>query len=255
MTYIPEQDFNVNVSKGDVPGHSYVHKFGRNDAVASGAWEGVNLLSGAFNFLTAASTVRVKAGGDGNDTAAGTGARSVTVEGLDSSLDEASEAVATAGASASSATSTSFWRVFRAYVTPASAGAYGGNNVGQVVIENSGGGTDLISIGAGEGQSQYGAYAIPSGKTGYLMSAHVTVDATKAADIRIFTRAGLNDFSTPFEPARLKLYWDGILGKFAYLPKAPELSIAAGSDIWVEARGSGGVTEVSANFEILLVDN
>jgi len=253
MSYIVPEDFLVEIQKGNVPGHTVVHKFGRNDAVGA-SFEGIHLLSGTFNFLTAASTVRIKAGGNAADTAAGVGAQAITVEGLNNSLADASESIEAAGASASSATSASFWRVFRAYITPARAGAYGGANTAAVVIENSAGGTDLISIGAGEGQSQYAAYAVPTGKTGYLLSAHVTTDGVKAADISVNTRANLDDFSTPFEPARQRLYWDGILGSFAYIPRSPEFSIAGGTDIWFNAK-AGASTEVSVDFEVLLVDD
>ena len=259
MTWFGHTDFLIEVQKGEVTGHSLVHKFGRNDAVGA-TFEGIHLLSGTFNFLTAATTVRVKAGGNAADAAAGVGAQAITIEGLDGSLDLVSESVATAGASASAATSASFWRVFRAFITDLSAGAYAtgvgtaGANTAAVIIENSAGGTDLISIGAGEGQSQYGAYAIPNGKTGYLLSATVTTDGNKAADIRMYTRTALNDFSTPFGPKRLMIYWDGILGTFVFQPRSPGSAMVAGTDIFWEAQ-AGASTEVSIDFEILLVDN
>lgn len=257
MAYIGHTDFYTEVRKGNVAGHSIVSKFGRNDAVGA-SFEGVHLLSGAFNFLTAATTIRVKAGGDAADAAGGAGAQAITLEGLDGSLADVSESVATAGVSASSATSASFWRVFRAYVTPASAGAYAtmaaGSNTAAVTIENSAGGTDLISIGAGEGQSQYAAYSVPTGKTAYFLGCDITTDGAKAADFQCMTRENLSDFSTPFEPKRLKLYFDGILGSFSYRPVAPTFTIGGGGDIWWESK-AGAATEVSVNFQLLLVDD
>lgn len=259
MSNILSTDFYTEVRKGNVTGHALVHKFGRNDGVGA-TFEGIHLLSGAFNFLTAASTVRIKAGGNAADTAAGVGAQAITIEGLDNSLNFVSESVATAGGSASSNTSASFWRVFRLYVTPASAGAYAtsagtvGANTGIVTVENSAGGTDLITIGAGEGQSQYGAYAVPTGKTAYFLSATMTTDGNKAADFRCYTRENLSDFSTPFEPKRLKVYFDGILGTFSFSPKSPGFTVSGGGDIWWEAE-AGASTEVSIDFELLLVDD
>jgi hypothetical protein len=125
-----------------------------------------------------------------------------------------------------------------------------------VVIENGSGGTDLISIGiVDEGQSQYAAYAVPSGKTGFLVTAHVTTDGIRPADIRCFTRANLNNAGAPpFEPKLRQLYWDGITGEFLYNPKSPDFSIAGPGDIWFEAQ-AGASTEVSIDFEILLVDD
>ena len=248
------RDFLIEVQKGNIAGHSMVHKFGRNADVPNGTFEGVNQLSAAFNFLTAATTVRIKAGGNAADDVAGNGARTVTVEGLDDTGAFATETIDTNGVSASSATSTSFWRVFRVFVV--TCGTYGAANTAQITIENSAGGTDLIAILTEEGQSKYGAYAIPLGKTGYLLDALVEADAAKAADFRLCTREDLTDASSaPFSPIKVKLYWDGVLGQAAIDPHSPILTLPALTDIWIDAEGGGAGTEVSCDFEILLVDD
>jgi len=254
MAYIPGRDFLIEVQKGNVPGHTVVHKFGRNDTVASATWEAINLSSSATSFLSAATTVRVKAGGNAADTAAGAGARGITIEGLDETGAEASETVATAGASASSATSTTFIRVNRFYVS--AVGTYGVANTAIVTLENGGGGTDLGIIGVEEGQSQTCHYTIPLAKTGYLLGATLSVDAAKAADIRMFHRLDILDTSAPMGAKRLKLYFDGIQGEFVFTPQSPSNAIVALTDVWWEAEGGGGAAaEVSVDFEILLVDN
>ena len=252
INMIPIKDFLIEVAKGNVPGHSLVHKFGRNDVVANGVWELVSQLSAATSFRSSASTVRIKAGGNAADTAAGAGAREVTVIGIDSNLAEVTETIATAGALASSATAASFWRVYRAYVSV--VGAYGVANTATIIIEDSGGAADMILITATEGQSQYGAYTVPIGKTGYLTSLHLDVDAGKAADFRLFIRENFNDISAPMSSIRLMLYWDGVLGTVDFKPDGP-IELSALTDIWIEAEGSGAATEVSADFEILLVNN
>jgi hypothetical protein len=251
MSYLGTKDFLLEVAKGKVAGHSLVHKFGRNDAVPNGSFEKISLLSIPTAFLSATTTVRVKAGGDANDTSGGSGARKVTVQGIqDTLLTEASEEITLAGASASSATTVSFWRINRAWVSE--AGTYGGANTAAVTLENSGGGTDLLLIGAGEGQTQYGGYTIPTGQTGYLMSITTTVDALKAADIRMYTREDFTTTSAPVSSKRVKRYWDGVLGGFHFEFKAPML-LPAETDIWFEAQGAGAITEASVDFEILLV--
>ena len=248
-------EYMIEVQKGNVPGASIVHKFGRNAAVPNGTFEGVNQLSAAFNFLTAATTVRIKSGGNAADATAGAGAQVITIEGLDNTGAFASENLATNGASASGNTTTSFWRVFRVYIGDGAAGTYGGANVGDIVLENSGGGTDLIMIATGEGQSQYGAYAIPTGKTGYLMGVKVQADASKAADFKLCVRNDLTDVTTPYSPRRIKFYWDGVLGSDNLMGNSPLLMIQPLSDIWMEAQGGGAITEVSVDFEILLIDD
>jgi hypothetical protein len=253
MSYWHDRDFLIEVQKGNISGHSMVHKFGRNDAVPNGSWAFVNLLGSSAGLLSAATTVRIKAGGDAADDSGGNGAREVTVQGIDSNGAETSEAITTNGAGASSATTASFWRVHRAWVS--SAGTYSAANTAAVTIENSGGGTDLIQIATEEGQTQYGGYTIPTGKTGYLLSVHVTVDSNKTSNVRIFTRDNITDASAPVDSKRLKLFWDGLQQSFQYVPKGPELSLSGLTDIWVEAYGDGAVSAVSVDFEILLVDD
>lgn len=243
------EEFLIEVQKGNVSGHSLVHKFGRNDAVPNGSWAFVNSLGFTSWPLSAATTVRVKAGNT-NDTVAGSGARKVYVQGIDDSGDEVSEEIELAGTSASSATSTSFFRVHRAWVS--AVGTYGGANTGDVVIENSAGGTDLLKIMAGEGQSQFAAWSVPAGKMAYLMSIHLTVDSNKKANIRVFMRKSNTDATGDMEPKRLKLYFDGVTGDFIYSPRSPGMVIPAETDIWIEAYGDGGTCEVSADFELLV---
>ncbi len=256
MSHLFHRDFLIEVQKGGIiPGHSMVHKFGRNMAVANASWELVSILGGATSFLSAADTVRIKTGGNINDTeTTGAGAREVTVEGIDSNLAIVSEAIATKGSSVSSSTTASFWRVLRAWVS--AVGTYGAANTAAITIEDTSASMDMIQIAAGEGQTQRAAYTIPTGKTGYLLAVHITVDAAKAADLRLFTRENFNDTSGDMASKRIKFFWDGIIGQVDYNPEGPDMILPALTDIWIEAEGStGAATEVSAGFELLLVNN
>jgi len=247
------QDFLIEVQKGNVAGHSMVHKFGRNDAVPNGSWAIVSLGALPAAFRSSAATMRVKAGGNAADTAAGAGATEVTIQGIDSGFAETAEAVATAGASASSATTASFWRVHRAWVS--GVGTYGAANTGIVTIEDSAGAADMMQIGADEGQSQHTCWTVPTGKKAYLLSVHVSVDSKKIVNVRVFTRKSIDDTSAPMPSKRLKLFWDGLAGVFNYRPAGPEVTLDGKEDLWVEAWGDGAAAEVSVDFELLVVDD
>ena len=91
-----------------------------------------------------------------------------------------------------------------------SVGTYGAANTAAINIENSAGGTDIIRIGTGEGQSQRAGYSIPTGYTGYLLSVIAAVDSGKSANIRCFCREDLTDATAPMKSKRLKLFWDGV---------------------------------------------
>jgi len=249
------EDYLISVAKGNVPGESLVHKFGRNDAVPNGSWVFVAILGQSAHVLSAATTVRIKSGNAADDKDAGAGAREVTVQGIvETTFAEETDTLLPDGTTASASSAKSFWRVHRAWVS--SCGTYGGANTGDVVIENGAGGTDIITIAAEEGQTQDALFTVPADTTGYLLSVHATVDSNKTTNIRCFTRENIGNTTAPVSSKRLKLFWDGVESPgFVYDPSSPEFAISQKSDIWFEAYGDGAVSQVSIDFELLLVDD
>jgi hypothetical protein len=92
-------DFYLEVHKGNVTGHSIIHKFGHNTAIPTTYTPVTSIGSYPTPQVSGATTLRIKAGGDANDTAAGTGAREITLIGVDETGAEVTETLATAGAS------------------------------------------------------------------------------------------------------------------------------------------------------------
>jgi len=109
-----KRDFYVEVMLGIVPGHSWVQKFGKNQAVATTIVP--IAIGGVYQTPTTAVTLEVISD-DADDAADGTGARNIILQGLDSNWDLIEEEVATNGTSASTATSNSFIRLFRCKIT------------------------------------------------------------------------------------------------------------------------------------------
>jgi hypothetical protein len=252
VQYVLDQNFLLEVMKGTVPNHFIIHKFGRNQSVADGSFEIIGNVSGVYPFPAAATTVRVKAGGDADDDATGDGARTILVQGLDENLDLAEEEITLNGVGASTSTTTTFFRIFRSYVL--TCGLYATPyNTAAITIENTAGTADLMIITAGESQSQICSYTIPNGYTGYLLSFSASVDAIKAANLRIHTRADISDVTPPVAPSRLRHFVHGVLGVYSFRPASPILALPAATDVWAEAAGGGAITEVSADMEILLV--
>ena len=246
------EDFLTEVAKGNIVGHSIVSKYGANHAVPNASFELVSTLSAAYaGFLAAATTVRIKAGGDAEDDAAGDGARSVFVEGINDSLARDSEEIVTNGVDVSSSTTKSFWRIDRAYV--GDAGVYATPyNTADIVIENTAGTADLIMIEAEEGQSQHAYSAIPTGVDAYLLGYEITIDSAQAADFRFCTRANLDDVAAPVSPRRIKRHWQGLLEPVLREFEAPVFLVSGPAEVWFDAAGGGGATEVTATFELLL---
>ena len=239
--------------------HNYeydvVHKYGRNPNGSLGT-EAAITADGALFFASAATTVRIKAGGNVNDTANGSGAREVTVIGVDADGLEIREAIATNGASASAATTLAFFRIYRAYVSK--SGTYltsgvgtQGTNQADIVIEDSGGSNDWITITQYEGQSQHGAFYIPAGKMGYLVAATTTISGAKEADVLMYIRTDARNTSAPVSARRLQLYLDGVVGESLYSPKNPQL-LGTDCDVWFTFIPTANGTEASVDFEIVM---
>ena len=162
--FVWDEEFELNISRDKVRGAFHVIKFGENldvDGSMETIWDG----GGLYTYLTSAGVLTVTSN-DGDDSAAGTGARTVTVEGLDANYNSVSETLTVGG----SAGTVEFYRVFRAFV--ASSGS-SGTNEGTISITS--GATTLAQIrtvgsptSTGLGQTFMAIYTVPAGYTGYI---------------------------------------------------------------------------------------
>lgn len=83
MTYISNKDFLIEVSKGNIPKHSLLHIFGRNTNVGITS-EDCTPMSATYVSPTTYRTVTVVSS-SANDTAAGTGMRTLELTGVTAS--------------------------------------------------------------------------------------------------------------------------------------------------------------------------
>lgn len=258
MTYISNKDFYTEVQKGNVPGHSIVHKFGHNPL--TGALFGPITSTGTYPTpqVSGATTLRIKAGGDANDTALGSGAREVTLIGIDETGAEVSETLETAGASASSVTSATFIRLYRIAVSASGTYADGatGSHSATITIENGAGGTDWGSIdlnGFANSQSKIGAFTIPLGETGYVISSIINAEATKVVDAIFFKREGILKTAPPYDAMKIVYEIAGITNVRVIKPVSPSYPFPALTDIGFMAKVASGTADVDVDFEILLI--
>lgn len=244
--YITEQ--NLNIARGLVRGASVIHKFGRNPNVG-GTPETIWEQGGVYTYLTVASTVYVY-GADAQDGAAGTGARTVTVQGLDADYNEIEETLTVDGA----VSTQSFLRVFRAFV--ASAGSLQ-TNKGNVLVSTgaSGGGTVLAKIATigtgtvyGQGQTNLALYTIPAGKTGFITNWNIGVGAyNDAVTANLYTREVGNGLI--FRTRDVMDVPGGLHQRIYQVP----FTLPEKTDIEVRAIASSG-TNMSSTFDIVLFD-
>jgi hypothetical protein len=227
-------------------------KWGINEAVGNGTHEDIWAEGGTYPILETATTVRIAAGGDGADTAAGAGAREITIEGLDENWNEATETLATNGTAASTSTTTTFIRVNRVYVSD--CGTFGGSNTGIIRVQDTAAtiGT-LAHIPAGLGNTFQAIVAVPAGKTVYVTKVNTSVGESDSADVRLW-KVSDGALATPckqyesvtadfsgFQPDKLETY-------FRFTERE-----TIGWDA-VRITGSGSA-RVSVEFDYVLVDN
>lgn len=238
---------------GGVPQTFVVHKFGKNTTTAAGdaIWE----TGGAFPYLTysAATTVRVKAGGNAADTSDGAGARTVTIQGLDENFGIASETVTLAGASASSSTTTTFSRVLRVFVATTGANRV---NSSAIVVENTAGTQDLATIVAGKSQSQIGFLTVPAGYRAYMT--HVLLatsvgSGTATVNFEGWQRSQADVVAAPFPAARLFTDMPALSRENGSVERDYEepLDFGEKTDIWFEATPSTGTPVTIVQFSML----
>ena len=242
---------NIPIANSDVAGYAAIHKFGRNSNVGN-APETIWMYGGKYQYLAvgAASTLYAYSA-NSDDSAAGDGARTVTIQGLDNNFNEIEETVTVGGA----ATTLEFLRVYRAFVYTAGST---NTNEGDVLISTGAGGSgtvlaDIGTIGTGStfglGQTQLALYTIPAGKTGYLTTWNIGLaPANNKATVVLKSRE--IDGDAPF---RTKDIADMAGGYYTQNYSIP-LRVPEKTDIEVLASGDTS-SIISSSFDIILLDN
>ncbi len=238
----------LNASRG-ADGMIPVVIFGTATSVGT-TWTPINAL-GANTFRTTASTMRVKAGGNANDTAAGSGTQEVTIYGLSDTFALVNEAVATAGASASSATTQTYRRVYQ--IRDTGNGTYGGTNAAAVTVEIGAGSEDHAEISTGYGIGHTGLYTIPAAHTGYLTSILAKADTPTQFGLRLMMRESADVVSAPFKPAIVLREWLDIDDIGLEFVSGVYRSFPAMTDVWLEAQAGSGTIDVTAGAGLAVV--
>jgi hypothetical protein len=207
----------------------------------------------AFYWAQTAAAVRIQAGGNAADDAAGAGARSILVVGLDENWAEATEVITTAGTSASSYTTTTFIRVNTIVVL--TTGTYGGTNTGAILLEDASANI-WAHILAGSGRSQMAKLSVPAGKTYYLTSVIIEISTGNSGEFRTFVRKNGDDVTTPFSPEilgqRLVDFEGAINFKLDTYTVLPEKTDFHGECKKVSGGGTASITFIA---QYIAVDN
>jgi len=240
-------DWTINISAGDVAGTGYIEKFGMNVDVDSNKetiWDGGEI----YSYISTAETVAVTST-TGVDSAAGAGARTVEIQGLDADHNLVYETLTVGGGAGTQ----EFLRIFRANVVTAGTS---GINEGTVSITSSDTSTVLAQIGvdgtgsnaAGRGQTFMALYTVPAGKTAYLTQWTVGCGKQNTDAVATFLARpeggawNAKDIITVSATTYAKDY------------KIP-LQFTEKTDIEIRAYSTTNNSLVSSTFNLLLIDN
>lgn len=173
------EEFYLQVARSQIAGHKFNFKFGFNPDV-DGALETIWTQGGLYSYLSAATILKVSSSST-DDTAAGTGARTVEIFGLDGNYNEISETVTLNGQTAVNTTN-SYLRINRGIVRSAGSGS---NNAG-VIYAGTGAVTSgvpankYLSIAIGDNQTLMALWTVPAGYTAFFLQTDVTLATTQS---------------------------------------------------------------------------
>ena len=175
------EPFELQVARGQISYHKTNFKFGFNSDIDD-ALETVWAQGGLYTYLSTASTLYISSSSTA-DTAAGTGARNVTVSGLDADWNEVSVTVDLNGYTGVQLGTASNWiRVNRIIVNTAGTG---GQNAGVLYVGTEATPTlgvptnKYATVAIGDNQTLMCVWTVPAGYTAYLTQTDVTVATTQ----------------------------------------------------------------------------
>lgn len=241
------------IAAGRIDGLSAVRKRGVNLAVGT-SYEDLWLPGGSLLVLPSATILEV-ASSSTADTSAGTGARTLQVEGYDTDHVPISETIIMTGR-----TLVNTVGVFAGInsVRVLTAGT-GGVNAGDIYLANDDGSwtngvpqtADKIQakIAIGYGQTQTAIHTVPAGFTAYLTGLYIDSAPGKTITYRLVA----NDLANDSEVVEI----EGIVADSAGFPALPfpYLAFAEKTTIRLTAKVSATTAIVTGGYDLIMLDN
>src|SRR6056300_162097 len=248
------EPFELQVARGQIAYHHALFKFGNNPTVGD-SLETIWAEGGLYVYPPTASVMTVSSSSTA-DTSAGTGARTVTVFGLDADYNEISETVTLNGQTAVNTTK-SYLRVNRMIVRSAGSG---GANAGVIYA-----GTGTVTTGVpaniyattlldGSNQTLMALWTVPAGYTAYLMQYDVSNGTTSNTPAVCKLSLVARPFGEVFQIKDVKSLTTGM-----HIENTLIVPVKFTEKTDVEARAissSNSVSfDISASFEIIYIKN
>lgn len=243
------RDFYLEVAKGNVVGHTSVNKFGENFTVTADTYEDIWDGGGSYLYPTTATITHVS---QATDQVGTDGGATIEVQGLDVNWVSVTQNVDLDATNTTTevALTTALLRVYRMRVLEDITLA------ADISAVASGGATTYATILAGNNQTLMALFSVPAGKTAYMSKyyASVTPAASKVpagASIRVWAadRASGYEFQLKHSIG-IQASAAGVEHMFL-----PHQAFTEKTDIRINAAPLTNAGQISAGFDLILVDN
>lgn len=238
----------IAIASGRIPGATVKDKFGFDPDVNT-SFEPIWSESSAHTFRSTAATMTASSDSS-DDAAAGTGCRTLTIEGVDANFNVVVETVTLNGTTPVTIP-TDLMIVDRVYCVGSGSAD---SNVGNIYV-----GTGTVTSGKpavveclidiDAGQSLVGWTVIPAGFTGY--GTNITFTASRFANTNIDVRVRTKAVGMSWRTRQYYVLFQSTLPKANLIPRVYEEKTI----IVFEAKGSATGNPVSVELEMLLIDN
>ena len=226
---------NIPIASGQLDGYSHINKFGFSTNISIGGGSNFNTIwndGGLYDYASTPTTATVTST-DSDDNGG-----VVTIIGLDSNYNDATEDVTIGGA----AGTVLFLRVFRVILKTPGPGQT--SNVGNIsiIIDTA----KRAEILIGNGQTLMAIYTVPANKTGYLLKLQASPSKNTDVQFRLVTR----EFGGTF----LVKGQFGTFGVPVTYDYPVPIVIPEKTDIEIQGK-AGNTCAAGAIFDIILVNN
>lgn len=231
-----------DIAEGKVTNHYSLNKFGYNSdvgAVEETVWE----ESAVYSYLTSATVLKISSS-DVDDTAIGTGARTVSIYGLDANYDEIDETITMNGRTEVNSVN-SYLRIFRMRVM--TVGTTGWNEgtiyAGTGAVVAGVPANKYATIAVGHSQSLMALWTVPNAHTAYMTHLFASTGVVgKVTEMLLYIRTE----DGVFQIKRRYHIVSGVVDRTFTLP----LRVEAKSDIEIRGIAVAGGGAISASFDL-----
>jgi hypothetical protein len=198
--------YERDISAGIYPNREVIHKFGSTVALPQTPLTPITSAQ-VYRTPTTLTSLEVVSSSV-NDTSAGTGARTVQVEGIGTGWEVVTEDITMNGTTAVALTA-QFYRVYRMKVL--TSGTYAsetaGSHDGTLTLRETGAGqtwaTVTIENGLGNGQTSIGVITTPIDTKAYIVQKTLHVESGKPASFYLYIREEANTVAAPYKAMRV----------------------------------------------------